>query len=138
PGPLVAARAPGKACTGDGGLVVCTDDASWGDAASRCAAAGMRLAVVRDDATQDAIERLLRAAGAPGTDPPGIRLPHQGAGLGWIDGTAATFVYFTAGEPNGGASDACIHMNWPRGAGSWNDAACDATEPWTGYVCQAQ
>ncbi len=133
---LVALPPPGEACLGGDGLVVCLDDATWTDAARRCEHAGLRLAVVRDDETQDTIESLLREAGAEDSDAPWIGLRKDGPGLAWIDGAAATFVHFTEGEPNGGPGDACVHANWPPGAGSWNDARCDAVESWTSYVCQ--
>jgi len=134
--PLEQTPAPGRACDGDGALTVCLDDATWSEASRRCASVGQRLAVVRDDATQSEIERLLRDAGALDTDAPWIGLRKQSDGLAWVDGRAATFTFFTPGEPNGGAGDACVHLNWPRGAGSWNDADCDANQSWTSYICQ--
>jgi len=132
--------APGPACEGvavdDGRRFLCLDDVGWHTAAQRCAAAGQQLAIVRDDEAQRAVEALLAGAGATGTDAPWIGLHKRAGALWWSDGAAATFVYFTPGEPNGGGSDPCIHLNWPTGSGTWNDARCDAAEPWSSFVCE--
>ncbi|HTM22971.1 MAG TPA: C-type lectin domain-containing protein [Kofleriaceae bacterium] len=140
-GPLAVQQGLGQRCTDgvvDGHEVtLCLDDVSWPEARRRCSQADMQLLVIRNPTAQREADDLLMKSGAAPTDAPWIGM-RKGAGgaLIWVDGSGTAFQAFTEGEPNGGGAEACIHMNWPLGGGTWNDARCDDVQAWSSFICE--
>jgi hypothetical protein len=119
-------------------FAVCPGGVTWEDWRVDCQDAGYDdLASIRD-ATEDAfVEQLLIDAGLDGTIAPYIGYADQvvEGSWGWTDGATATYTNWGAGEPNNSSNEDCAHVNWPLGAGTWNDVQCAVVGSYSGAVC---
>jgi hypothetical protein len=107
-----------------------TDTKSFTAARAQCQSEGGRLAVITSPEDQAAVQT---AVGAPGDAWIGLSdEAYEGRYL-WEDGTEASYVNWSTGQPDdsGGAED-CVHV-WATGPYQWNDAACSSAIP---YVCE--
>jgi hypothetical protein len=111
-------------------LVACGEAASWARAADTCADAGLTLAIVRDEATNDVLQAFAQEIRL---SPPwiGASDSQREGSWRWIDGSAVSWENWGSGEPNDfGQGEDCVQFYpWD---GTWNDARCDVRLP---FVC---
>jgi hypothetical protein len=118
-----------RPCTGSAADGHCflyhSDQVTWAQAGSACAADGTHLAIITNVVQDNAI------LGLVGTVTPAYIGATDSVTEGtflWVDGTPLTFVNFDAGEPNNGGNPStheedCLVIRGDTG-GKWDDRPC--------------
>ena len=109
------------------------------DADAECQALGYDgLASVRSQLEQDSLWLLFQASGQQNSANAYIGTTDElvEGSWGWLDGSPPAYANWSSGEPNGGTSENCGHLNWPQGSGGWNDTQCGWGAP--AFICQTR
>ena len=107
---------------------LCEYRLTWGGARDWCAALGLELASIDDQAQNDALWRAAQDR-SPGAWHIGLNAL-DGDEFHWLDGTAPVFDGWAPGEPSS-SDEACAEMRGDNGM--WRDTGCGRWQP---FVCR--
>jgi hypothetical protein len=122
-------------------FAMCFEDSNWYDADKWCQDAGYDgLAAPRDAGEQTFLVGLLASAGKSSLESPWIGVSDETAEGTWAyaDGSAATFLAWSSGRPDGDENDNCAQLNWPLGGGTWNDVSCWSARSTQATACESR
>jgi antitoxin component YwqK of YwqJK toxin-antitoxin module len=133
---LPAADPPADAtAVGDKKVKFYPEVLSWKEAKAKCEELGGRLAVVTSREQNDKLTQLVKDAGKAEAWLGLTDEAREGVWV-WVDGSAASYTNWNAGQPNNKNNSEHYALLWAAQQGKWADQPNRSTQHQPGYLCE--